>query len=89
MVELASATRSEHLVITLREEAGDVVLDCRSDGRLTAATDPSGPTSYRIVRGLQRELEAVGVRVELDNDGSWFSVRLRDRTTSMAAGSVL
>jgi transcriptional regulator with GAF, ATPase, and Fis domain len=83
VIGLASAARSSRVLIRLRQEPNALVLDVRADGRLALASGPVGPSSYHVVRTLQRDLEAYGVQVSLDNDGSWFTVRFRLPTLSV------
>jgi len=75
VIGLASAARSSRVMIRLRQEPHALVVDVRADGRLALASGPVGPSSYHVVRTLQRDLEAYGAQVSLDNDGSWFTVR--------------
>jgi hypothetical protein len=85
VIGLASAARSSRVLIRLRQEGNVLLVDVRCDGRLALASGPVGPSSYHVVRTLQRDLEAYGAQVALDNDGSWFTVRFR--LPMLAAGN--
>ena len=84
VIGLAHATRAARVVIRLADRDGTVIVEVKADGRLSLATGTNGPNAYNVVRSVQRELEATGTRVSLDNDGSWFTVRFvsRARTES-------
>lgn len=79
---LATAARASYVVIKVRFEPPGPLVEVRADGRLSLASGAVGPSSYHVVRTLQRDLEAYGTRVELDNDGNWFTVRFRPRVGS-------
>ena len=79
IIALAHATRAARVVIRLADREGTVIVEVKADGRLSLATGTNGPNAYNIVRSVQRELEATGTRVDLDNDGSWFTVRFVSR----------
>jgi hypothetical protein len=79
VIQLAHATRAARVVVRLTERDGTVTVEVRADGRLSLATGAGGPNAYNVVRSVQRELEATGTQVHLDNDGVWFTVRFVSR----------
>ena len=79
VIGLASACRASYVLITVKSDASGVMVEVRADGRLALATGVVGPSSYHVIRTLARDLEPRGTRVELDNDGAWFTVRFRMR----------
>jgi len=85
IIALAHATRAARVIIRLAERDGTVIVEVKADGRLSLATGTNGPNAYNIVRSVQRELEATGTRVDLDNDGSWFTVRFVARARERAS----
>jgi transcriptional regulator with GAF, ATPase, and Fis domain len=85
IIALAHATRAARVVIRLADRDGTVIVEVKADGRLSLATGTNGPNAYNIVRSVQRELEATGTRVDLDNDGSWFTVRFVARQRARAS----
>ena len=76
IIALAHATRAAHVIVRLADMDGAPIVEVKADGRLSLATGTNGPSAYNIVRSLQRELESTGTRVDMSNDGSWFTVRL-------------
>ena len=85
IIALAHATRAARVVIRLADREGTVIVEVKADGRLSLATGTNGPNAYNVVRSVQRELEATGTRVDLDNDGSWFTVRFVSRARQRSA----
>lgn len=85
IIALAHATRAARVIIRLAERDGTVIVEVKADGRLSLATGTNGPNAYNVVRSVQRELEATGTRVDLDNDGSWFTVRFVARARDGAS----
>jgi hypothetical protein len=76
IIALAHATRAARVIVRLADMDGAPIVEVKADGRLSLATGINGPSAYNIVRSLQRELESTGTRVDMSNDGSWFTVRL-------------
>jgi hypothetical protein len=85
IITLAHATRAARVVVRLADRDGAVVVEVKADGRLSLATGGNGPNAYNIVRSVQRDLEATGTRVDLDNDGSWFTVTFVARPRARAS----
>ena len=74
VITLAVATRAARVLIRLADRDGTSIVEVKADGRLSLATGTNGPSAYNIVRSVQRELERTGTRVDMSNDGSWFTV---------------
>ena len=85
VIALAHSTRAARVLIRLADRDGTVIVEVKADGRLSLATGTNGPNAYNIVRSVQRELEATGTRVDLSNDGSWFTVTFVARQRGRAA----
>jgi hypothetical protein len=85
ILALAHTTRAARAVVRLADRDGTVIIEVKAGGRLSLATGTNGPNAYNVVRSVQRELEATGTRVDLDNDGSWFTVRFVSRARSRAS----
>jgi hypothetical protein len=79
VVTLACATRAARVIIRLADRGGTSIVEVKADGRLSLATGTNGPSAYNMVRSVQRELEPTGTRVDMSNDGSWFTVRFISR----------
>src|SRR6476646_762607 len=76
---LAHATRAAHVMIRVADRDGTSIVEVKADGRLSLATGTNGPSAYNIIRSVQRDLEPAGTRVDMSNDGSWFTIRFISR----------
>lgn len=86
ILRLAAVTRASQVVIRITRDGASLVVEIRADGRLALADGLGGTASHVLLRTLQRQLEPVGVRIELNNGGTSFVVRLRTAQTATHEG---
>jgi hypothetical protein len=77
LLDLAAACRASYVAISVGSDAGGCVVEVRADGRLALAAGPTGANAYQVIRSASRALEPSAAKVQLTNEGSWFTIWIR------------